>query len=456
MEKDRIRYLLDQYVGDQASGKEMEELFVYLRSAGGGEALKSLIADVWRSGGADASRQDETDAISDGRDWDKMWSAIQLAMHPPPRARIFSLGRMRAAAILILCLGAGVVYLLPGKSHPKTKAVLAAAKYRSDIVPGGNKAVLTLADGSTIVLDSAKDGTLAQQGNAKVVKIDAGMLAYNGKMKGGAGTMKGGASMNGGASVMKEGASAMKGGDGTMYNTIATPYGGQYQVVLPDGSKVWLNAASSLRFPTSFSGKDRVVDLMGEGYFEIAKDPSKPFRVHIAHAAGKGKELNIEVLGTAFNVMAYENEEHSNTTLLNGKVRVELSSAAGTATGAGAATGMATAMAKGAGTTVSLEPGRQAIAYNQTDGLQVADANVDQAIAWKNGLFRFRETGIRELMRQVERWYNVEVIYQTDTRDKDFTGIVSRSQNISALLHTLELTGTVHFQIEGRKIIVLP
>jgi ferric-dicitrate binding protein FerR (iron transport regulator) len=382
-----------------------------------------------------------------------MWSAIQLAMHPAPRARIFSFGRMRAAAILILCIGAGAVYLLVGKSHLKTKAMLTAAKYRSDIVPGGNKAVLTLADGSTIVLDSAKDGTLAQQGNAKVVKIDAGMLAYNGKMKGEAGAMKGGVSaMKERATATNGGTSALQRGDGMMYNTIATPYGGQYQVVLPDGSKVWLNAASSLRFPTSFSGKERVVDLMGEGYFDIAKDPSKPFRVHVAHAAGTGKEMNIEVLGTAFNIMAYENEEHSNTTLLNGMVRVELSSAAGTGTAAGA--GMGTAA--GAATVVSLEPGRQAVAYNQTDGLQVADANVDQAIAWKNGLFRFRETGIRELMRQVERWYNVQVIYRTDTKDKDFTGIVSRSQDISALLHTLELTGTVHFQIEGRKIIVLP
>lgn len=436
MEKDRIRYLLDRYAADQASGKEVEELFVYLRSAGGGEALKSLIADAWKNDGTDASRKDETDAISDGQDWDKMWSAIQLAMHPSPRARIFSLGRMRAAAILILCIGAGAVFLLLGKSHLKAKEMLAAAKYRSDIVPGGNKAVLTLADGSTIVLDSAKDGTLAQQGNAKVVKIDAGMLAYNGKMKGGA--------------------SAMSGGGGMMYNTIATPYGGQYEVVLPDGSKVWLNATSSLHFPTSFSGKERVVDLVGEGYFEIAKDPSKPFRVRVAHAAGTGKEMNIEVLGTAFNIMAYENEEHNNTTLLNGKVRVELSSPAATGRGTGVAMGTGAGAATGAATAVSLEPGRQAIAYNQTDGLQVADANVDQAIAWKNGLFRFRETGIRELMRQVERWYNVQVIYRTDTKDKDFTGIVSRSQNIPALLHTLELTGTVHFQIEGRKIIVLP
>jgi ferric-dicitrate binding protein FerR (iron transport regulator) len=444
MEKNRIRYLLDLYAADEASGKEVEELFVYLRSAGGGEALKSLIADAWRSGSTDVSRKDEANAISAGQDWDKMWSAIQLAMHPAPRARIFSFGRMRAAAILILCIGAGAVYLLVGKSHLKTKAMLAAAKYRSDIVPGGNKAVLTLADGSTIVLDSAKDGTLAQQGNAKVVKIDAGMLAYNGKMKGEAGAMKGGASaMKGGVSGMKGETPAMKEGGGMMYNTIATPYGGQYQVILPDGSKVWLNAASSLRFPTSFSGRERVVELMGEGYFEIAKDPSKPFRVHVVHAAGAGKEMNIEVLGTAFNIMAYENEEHSNTTLLNGKVRVELSSAAGTT-------------ATNAAAVVSLEPGRQAIAYNQTDGLQVADANVDQVIAWKNGLFRFRETGIRELMRQVERWYNVEVISRTDTKDKDFTGIVSRSQNIQALLHTLELTGTVHFQIDGRKIIVLP
>ena len=451
MEKDRIRYLLDRYAADQASGKEVGELFVYLRSAGGKEALKNLIAEAWRSGGTGASREDETDAVSGGQDWDKMWSAIQLAVHPPRRARIFSLGRMRAAAaVLILCIGAGAVYLMLARSQRKAKEAMVAAKYRFDIVPGGNKAVLTLADGSTIVLDSAKDGPLAQQGNAKVVKIDAGMLAYNGKMKGETG-------VKGGDEGMKGGDGAMKRGEGVMYNTIATPYGGQYQVVLPDGSKVWLNAASSLRFPTSFSGRERVVELTGEGYFDIAKDPSKPFRVHVVHAAGAEKEMDIEVLGTAFNIMAYENEEHSNTTLLNGKVRVVLPSAKG-ATAAGAATATAAGAAKGmaAGAAVNLEPGRQAIAGSQADGLQVADANVDQAIAWKNGLFRFRETGIRELMRQVERWYNVQVIYQTDTKDKDYTGIVSRSQNISALLHTLELTGTVHFQIEGRKIIVLP
>jgi ferric-dicitrate binding protein FerR (iron transport regulator) len=133
--------------------------------------------------------------------------------------------------------------------------------------------------------------------------------------------------------------------------------------------------------------------------------------------------------------MAYENEDHNSTTLVSGKVRVLL---------------------PGGGRSVDVEPGRQAIVDGETHALRVADANVEQVIAWKNGLFRFHETGIRELMRQVERWYNVQVVYQTAGSDQDFTGVVSRSKNIGELLHTLEMTGTVHFRIEGRKVMVLP
>jgi transmembrane sensor len=199
---------------------------------------------------------------------------------------------------------------------------------------------------------------------------------------------------------------------------------------LPDGSKVWLNAASSLRFPTSFTGKERLVELKGEAYFEIAKNPSMPFRVHVD---GVGDGTDVKVLGTHFNIMAYANEHNRSTTLLEGMVKVSQD-----------------------GISQNLQPGRQAIVDNQSHALSVTDANTEQAVAWKNGMFRFRETGIRKLMREVERWYDVDVEYRTLETDQDFTGIVPRAQNISALLHTLELTGTVHFQVEGRKIIVLP
>ena len=390
MRKERIYYLLQQYRDNLTSPEEMRELFQALRSAGGRKALKELMAEDWRSG-------DEQDA--EGPDWERMWRAIRAAAQEPRRVKRIFTGRMLAAAVLIFCLLSGGVYwVFSGNGHGVTKRVV--AQQLAPIIPGGNKAVLTLGDGSTISLDSAKDGVLTQQGSARVVKVDAGVLAYDTKNN-------------------KEGA--------VMYNTIATPYGGQYQVMLPDGSKVWLNAASSLRFPTVFSGEERKVELTGEGYFEVVRDPARPFIVH----AGSGED--VRVLGTSFNIMAYTNEEKSRTTLVSGKVRV-------------------VAQGKGA----EVEPGKQAVLDHGTRALTLTDANVDQEIAWKNGLFRFHETGIRELMRQVERWYNVEVVYQTDGTDQDFSGIVSRSKSIEELLHTLEMTKTVHFRIEGRKIIVLP
>jgi transmembrane sensor len=401
MGKERIYYLLRKYRDELASGDEVQELFRLMRSAEGKEALQELMAEDWKIGaGADAGPVAGEHVAGGEPDWDKMWLVIRGSAQGARRGKLFFTGRMQAAAILIFCFVTGGVYwALSVRGH--RVEVQAMAPHRAPIVPGGNKAVLTLGDGSTISLDSAKEGTLAQQGNAKVVKVDAGVLAYDAHNK--------------------------KSSE-VMYNTIATPYGGQYQVVLPDGSKVWLNAASTLRFPTVFVDKERRVELTGEGYFEIARDVSKPFVVHV----GSGED--VQVLGTSFNIMAYANEEHSSTTLLSGKVRVVAAE----------------------GEVAALEPGRQAIIDRRTHALAVADANVDQAIAWKNGLFRFHETGIRELMRQVERWYNVEVVYKTDGNDQDFTGIVSRSRNIEELLHTLELTKTVHFQIEGRKIIVLP
>jgi transmembrane sensor len=175
------------------------------------------------------------------------------------------------------------------------------------------------------------------------------------------------------------------------------------------------------------------VELTGEAYFEIAKNAEKPFHVRVPSGGTDGKDMDVEVLGTSFNVMAYANEEKSHTTLLEGKVKVKQG-----------------AMAE------NLSPGRQAIVDQNTSAIEVADANIEQAVAWKDGLFRFKETDIRELMRQVERWYDVDVVYRTDRGDQDFTGVVSRNKNVSALLQMLELTGTVHFKIEGKRIIVLP
>jgi transmembrane sensor len=325
-----------------------------------------------------------------------------------------------------------VVYWVTGKRRTAAPGPgpVVNSRPKNDIAPGGNKAVLTLANGSTIVLDSAQDGTLAQQGTTKIIKLNGGALAYH------AATDSRGQTTE--QTTGQTGSTEQAG-----YNTIATPRGGQYRIILPDGSKVWLNAASSLRFPAAFTGSERTVELTGEAYFEIMKNAEKPFHVKVPSGGtggdgrdgegGGGEYMDVEVLGTSFNVMAYTNEEKSHTTLLEGKVKVKQGALA-----------------------ENLSPGRQAIVDQTTHAMVVADGNIDQAVAWKDGLFRFKETDIRELMRQVERWYDVDVVYRTTRSDQDFTGVVSRNKNVSTLLQMLELTGTVHFKIEGKRIIVLP
>jgi transmembrane sensor len=406
MGKDRLFYLLKQYTGNKASQEEVKELFSALQSKEGEEALKNMII---REGLSADPLLMVNNPMPSGEEWDSMQEEIMSLVRADRKmAAVRGLRRwpiMRVAALVAVCAGIGVTVLIRNRRRA-TPMPVAMRAHNTDIAPGGNRAVLTLADGSTIVLDSAHSGTLAQQGSVKVIKLNTGALEYKGK-EAAAGNV--------------------------LYNTISTPNGGQYQIVLPDGSKVWLNATSLLRYPTAFDGKERVVELKGEGYFEIAKNAAQPFRVHVEGGAD-GKGVDVRVLGTDFDVMAYKNEGHVNTTLVSGKVQVA------------AAEGMA----------MSLEPGRQAVVDDSTREMRVGEANIDQVVAWKNGLFRFRETGIRELMRQVERWYNVEVVYETNGKDQDFTGIVSRNEPVSVLLHTLELTGTVHFRIDGRKIIVLP
>ncbi|HTI11433.1 MAG TPA: FecR domain-containing protein [Puia sp.] len=397
MGKERISYLLQQYSSGRATKEEVEEMFGLMRSEESSALLKDLILD---------KHNDEEEEISlPSRNWDRMWHAVRSVTNLPARKKVFSLGWGRVAAAVLIVVMSGVAYRILHKTN--VNKTISQVHYSNDILPGSNKAILTLANGATIVLDSVHNGLIGRQGNTSIVKVDAGALAYDTRSK-------------------HEGE--------ILYNAISTPRGGQYQVILPDGSKVWLNAASSLRFPTSFVGKERLVELTGEAYFEIAKNRAMPFRVYVVPPLGSGREgMNVQVLGTHFNIKAYENEQSIRTTLLEGAVKVKFS-----------------------GPEVQLQPGRQAIADNGANMLRVVDANTEQVVAWKNGLFRFKETSIRELMREVERWYNVEVVYNTEKTDQDFTGIVPRTQNISALLNTLELTGTVHFKIEGRKIIVLP
>ena len=402
---ERLHYLLEQYAAGHCSKKELLELFRAIDEAQHDETLQSSLQTIWKG-------ISETDVLPP-LDKEKIFGNIIIKTAPAPviSHKSFKWWRPAAAAIFILVSGS-IVYIYSTFSSPGKIVKIPGNNMLHDRAPGGNKAILTLSDGSTIVLDSAHNGALTQQGNTKVVKLDSGQLAYRSGTGGPQGT-------------------------GVQYNTIATPRGGQYQVVLPDGTKVWLNAASSLKFPTAFARNERSVDLAGEAYFEVAKNAGAPFKVHIiTHQAaepGQGSPGGeVEVLGTHFNVNAYDDEAAIKTTLLEGSVRVSKGREHGL-----------------------LQPGQQAQLNRKGDLHLVLDANTEEAIAWKNGYFQFEEADVRTVMRQLARWYDVEVSYEGPAPERQFGGQMPRGVNLSEVLRILQ-ESNVHFRIEGKKLVVTP
>ena len=310
--------------------------------------------------------------------------------------------RIPAAAAVFLLIASSIFFTFNPKNKKQelVKTELNRPTPVNDIAPGGNKAVLTLADGSSIVLDSAANGTLTQQGNIKVQKLDNGQLAYtvNGKQ--------------------------VTENDEAFYNTISTPRGGQYQVTLADGTQVWLNAASSIRFPVVFTGAERKVEITGEVYFEVAKNAAIPFKVKTAAS-------EVEVLGTHFNVNAYDDEAAVKTTLLEGSVKIIA-----------------------AGQPIKyLQPGQQSAINKQGTITVLNNADIEEALAWKNGRFQFNSADLKSILRQISRWYDVDVVYKGNV-NLHFTGQLTRNDNVSKVFEELVLTGEVHFKIEGKKIIV--
>jgi len=405
----RLHYLMEQYADANCTKKELLELLRAIDEARQDEVLQDSLQAIWKG----ISKADSLPVI----DKEKIFSNIisTAPVHILPRRR-FVRWRVAAAAIFILVSG-GFAYFYITDSPNKKIAGTHPINLKNDRTPGGNKAILTLADGSNIVLDSAHNGALTQQGNTAVIKLNNGQLAYEAASGG-----------------------KLQAASKATYNTIATPRGGQYQVALPDGTKVWLNAASSLKFPTAFTGKERDVELTGEAYFEVAKNASAPFKVHIithqmlgSDGQGKGSSGGeVEVLGTQFNVNAYDDEVTIKTTLLEGSVRV----------------------AKGSGHSL-LKPGQQAQLDRNGDLHLVPDANTEEAIAWKNGYFQFDEADVRTVMRQLARWYDVEVSYEGPVTERQFGGQMPRGVNLSEVLHILE-ESNVHFRIEGKKLVVTP
>ncbi|GGA98719.1 FecR family protein [Puia dinghuensis] len=318
-----------------------------------------------------------------------------------------------AAAVIVMALL--IPMLLTRKSPLQAPIALQkpASTAPTDVLPGSNKAILTLANGSTITLDNAHNGNLAKQGNTQVVKSADGALQY--KMLAG------------------NGQSNQKESNTVAYNILSTPRGGQYRLVLPDGSKVWLNAASSIRYPTAFNktpGATREVEITGEAYFEIAKNAAMPFRVLSANQLGDANPMVIDVLGTHFNINAYSDETAVRTSLLEGAVKVS----------------------KGKNTAL-LQPGMEAQLSKDGAIRSIPGADVEKAAAWKDGVFEFGDEELPVIMRQIARWYDVDVVYEGPVPTDRFTGRVSRNTSLSGVLKILKLSD-VQVTISNNKIIV--
>lgn len=324
----------------------------------------------------------ETERLND---LDEVWKNLSVIQRKK-KATIWP--RIAAAAILILSVSIGYFLYTPQKSTIQNAIA-------HDIKPGRNKAFLTLANGTKIDLNNAVNGELATQSGIRITKTADGQIVYDASS---ANTQE------------------------TTLNTIEVPIGGQWQVKLPDGSLVFLNASSSITYPTRFKGNERRVVLKGEAYFEVTHNPAMPFKV-------ESQKQIVEVLGTHFNVMAYTNEP-CKTTLVEGSVSIS-----------------------GANSTKILQPGEQALLTDQS--LIVKQADVEEAIAWKNGYFKFNGS-LKDIMSKIARWYDVEVVYDADVdQNKEFVGEISRYKNLSSALNIMETTGNIRFKIEKRRVIIM-
>lgn len=388
MDNNRLKYLLSQYTTHTATSAEQEELRTFLGSDDQDTQLEWMIEEAW-------IQSAEAEKKVFGTQSDAMLARILSAKAARrPLAKTFYLKYYRAAAaiLVLLLIGATVLWT----RQRKKPASVSTAQHKV-FLPGSDKAILTLANGRNIELDSSMNGQIAQQGHVSL-QTNAGRLVYKSQADPANATVS--------------------------WNTLRTPKGGQYSLVLPDGSRVWLNAASSLQYPTSFIGPTRQVTLNGEAYFEIQPNAAQPFFVNTGETA-------VAVLGTSFNIMAYNNENSITTTLLQGSVKVSRQA-----------------------THHLLKPGQQSL-INENGAMEIIDhADTDLAVAWKNGLISFRSADIRTIMRQVERWYNIEVEFKGDVPTRTFTGDIPRSADLSALLRLLEIS-KIHFKLDAEKLIVM-
>lgn len=393
-----LKEIFQRYLNNECSPQEIRFLLDHFKEDNNEDTLREIIAEKLNEYPLEGFEHMP-------RQFDATFSSILnkidnegVTEEETPKSKSPLLFKILATVTVILVVFQSVYTYYRSTEKTTDNKVVKSINVKTNIRPGSNKAILTLQDGSTIVLNDAKDGTLAQQGNAKVVKLANGQVIYNNEAD---------------AAPTK-----------VLYNTMSTPKGGQYKLTLPDGTEVWLNSASSITYPTAFVDKERNVSITGEAYFEVAKDKTKPFHV-------KAGNQMVEVLGTHFNIMAYADEEAIKTTLLEGSVKISENNQSSI-----------------------LKPGDQAV-VDKNGSLKVGPASIEDALAWKNGYFKFNRVDIKYIMRQLARWYDVDVIYQGQIPNDEFVGKMGRGENIAQVLHLLELGG-VHFKIDDKKIIVLP
>jgi transmembrane sensor len=404
MQSQRIHYLLDRYIKGLLTGEDEQELAKLLQDPAQESFFEAELVRLLEAEAMGIAGQGEMTEAAAGQTWEPVLQRV-LSVDKTDEARVRRIGylfrRWSVAAILLLLLGGGALLFLHSRDA-RPVVTVATKPTAPPIQPGANKAILTLANGQQIILNNVQKGTIGQQGNIRVVKLDSGQLAY--------------------ASPTVE-SPADQLAKGPLYNTITTPRGGQYQVTLADGTKVWLNAESSIRFPTAFAGKNREVELTGEAYFEVKADKSKPFLV-------KAGQTETRVLGTNFNIMAYSDEGAVKTTLLDGAVSMAL--------------GTRSAL---------LQPGEQGQYDAGRGNMTTRMVNTRAVVAWKDGYYFFDRTPVQNVMRQIARWYDVTIVYQGVAPKDEIVGKLPRTADVKDVLHIMELIG-IHFKIEGKTIVV--
>lgn len=380
MQQHEITELIEKYLHGTASPEERKRLLRWYRA-------QEPSTVEWTSG-------EEEGALSS-----RIYAEIEHLVHQeePKHAIGRSYYSILAAAVVLIVLSIGLVFYSndhkPGLKHAK-------AKLDEQTLPGEERATLTLSDGTRIILDSARNAVLGRQEGVIIQKTADGQLTYT-------------------FSDSQAAGSADHGTPGENFNIIETPAGGTYSLQLSDGSEVFLNSSSTLKFPVCFAKGERKVLLDGEAYFEVAHDAAKPFRVQ------SGEQI-VQVLGTRFNVNAYKNEPLIKTTLLEGSVKVSQRNS------------MASRL---------LKPGQEA-RLSGTGEMTVATADTVQALGWRKGFFVFNDLQLVDIMRQLERWYNVNIDYSTIPRTR-FNGVISRDVPLAKALQMLEVTGGVEFKVEA-------